>query len=162
MEVQPQNNFVQVPIEDLRLVKAQSQQSKANAQHQAQILAELRTQQEQPHWELAQQQTVSPIELANALTTIQQLQQAPTTRTSPSSYSLEPNSLRAKTIKFMGCGDNTKLWLIELESNFRSHCYLETEWGELIVSYLNEGSRSFWYELRSAAGGLITDYPRFL
>lgn len=49
MEVQPQNNFVQVPIEDLRLVKAQSQQSKANAQHQAQILAELRTQQEQPH-----------------------------------------------------------------------------------------------------------------
>lgn len=44
---------------------------------------------------------------------------------------------------------------------FHSHRYPETEWGELIVGYLDKESRLFWHKLHSTAGGLITNYQSF-
>lgn len=95
-----QQNIFQVPQGNFKQMNAQLQETHAENQFQARVMAELRTEQEKFKAELVQ-----------ARLKIDQMQNSRIT------HGVKVDALRIEPRKFEGYGDNSELWIREFETN---------------------------------------------
>lgn len=135
MENQP--TLVQIPQEHLERMNAQIQETHLDNQRQAQIMSGLQA------------------ELNSARLLIEQIQ---TTHTAPTAL---VEALKVEPRKFEGYGDNSELWIREYETNLQNRHYPQSKWTDIVLSFLDEESRLFWHELKSANNGVSPDWDTF-
>lgn len=132
-----QQTLVQIRQEHLERMNAQIQETHLDNQRQAQIMAGLQA------------------ELNSARLLIEQVQANHTVPTA------RVEALKVEPRKFEGYGDNSELWIREYETNLQNRHYPQSKWTDVVLSFLDEESRLFWHELKSANNGISPDWDTF-